>query len=143
MDRFHRDDFGRVMVTLAETLREQVSDIAVEGYFSALRGCDMNDLRVAADQLAQTSKWFPKPAEWKEAARKVGGDRLRKALPPGRDETWHFGCTRCEDDGWICHVCEQIDCIKGTPDHERRMKPCPCRATNTTYQRRNQRPRVA
>jgi hypothetical protein len=138
MDPFQRDDFGRVMITLAETLREQVSDIAVEGYFSALRDVALADVAASADRLSRTSQWFPKPSEWRMAALHHKNEQVQKALPESRTEPWHSECPRCDDEGWVCSACSHIDCDKDAAAHDRRMRPCICRPSNKTYQRRNQ-----
>jgi len=95
-------------------------------YFDALKEFDLRDLEAAALDLAQTLKWFPKPAEWRTAvfARRfrLRRDRDQQLVRQGLTRKIH--CAFCQDTGW-----------KPSATDETRVRRCPCRETNPNYLR--------
>lgn len=70
-----------MMAKLAEVYREALSDLLVEAYFEALEDYELEFIEPAIQYLIRTAKWFPKPAEIREAASQFRGEARRKALP--------------------------------------------------------------
>jgi hypothetical protein len=62
-----RGDFATLMLGLGETYGEPVSDARMEIYFAALADLDLAAIRQSATAHVRTSKFFPRPAELREA----------------------------------------------------------------------------
>lgn len=62
-----REDFAALMLGLGETYGEPVSDARMEIYFAALEDVPLSSIRAAATAHVRTSKFFPRPAELREA----------------------------------------------------------------------------
>lgn len=113
-------------------------------YFQGLEDLSIAAVTSAAGQLEKTAQWFPKVAEWRQAARLQEIAQL-KALPDGREEPWQDECGACLDTGWEekrCYPgtynnCGRKKCVtQGTERHEHTyMVECSCRPTNRTYAR--------
>lgn len=71
-----RADFATLMLGLGETYGEPVSDARMEIYFAALADLDLAAIRHAATAHVRASKFFPRPAELREA---VGGSSDERA----------------------------------------------------------------
>lgn len=63
-----RDVRVRAIQMLAEVFQVEMSDLGVEGYLRALAVCPTPALTGAVDTLLRTKTFFPRPAEWLEAA---------------------------------------------------------------------------
>jgi hypothetical protein len=59
--------FGELMLGIGDTYGEPVSDVRMEIYFRALSDMSFVDVRAAADIHVRTHKFFPRPAELREA----------------------------------------------------------------------------
>jgi hypothetical protein len=155
MNTDDRPQFAQAFNRLAVACRLSSTDTdpaAKRIYFDALADLPLDLVEQAADHLAKTAKWFPKVAEWAEAARTIG---LRQvlALPEGRENPWTHECEVCEDTGW-----EERTCYPGTPVNcgHQSVNPtqccdspnstqkthtfvsrCACRDTNSTYKRKH------
>lgn len=125
-------------------------------YWEGLSELPIEAVEVAAANLAKTLGWFPKLAEWREAAKVHRSVLLDRALTPAREEPWKHECEDCEDTGWrTFHCvpgtdvnCGRPKCIKGeylhlqadgtvrVIEHDYVVR-CPCRPTNATYRRRH------
>src|SRR5262245_13750199 len=55
------------LTVLAEVFHEALSDVRLEGYWKALDDLSINEIRSASRHAARTCKFFPKPAELREA----------------------------------------------------------------------------
>jgi|SRR6185436_3972749 len=99
-------------------------------YFDALQECDVRDLEIAAVDLARSSKWFPRPAEWRAQVltRRCELRRQRDLTLVQQRPTPTIHCAACRDTG-----------MRG----EERLSPCPCRGTNPNYQRTQAMSRLA
>jgi hypothetical protein len=67
MTESDRGRFGVLMLGLGETFGEPVSDTRMEIYFRALSDFELDAIARAVDSLVRTSKFFPRPAEIREA----------------------------------------------------------------------------
>lgn len=74
-----RQEFATLLLGLGETYGEPVSDPRMEVYFRALSDLDLGDIREAANLHVRTSKFFPKPAELREAIDGSADDRAEFA----------------------------------------------------------------
>jgi hypothetical protein len=62
-----RAAFAELMLGISETFSHPVSDTVMELYFRALQDLPLEALRVAATIHVRTAKFFPRPAELREA----------------------------------------------------------------------------
>lgn len=142
-------EFGTVFTKLAFQMRWMDADaVAVKSYYEVLRDVPLEVAQASATEIARNGivddrtgerrrGYFPTAAQWYEVAQHAAKEQLRKALPAGRGEPWHFDCEGCMDTGW-----EEFDC-KGDSLCGRKkphgahayVRICPCRPTNATYQR--------
>jgi hypothetical protein len=71
-----RKGFAELLLVLAETFNEPVSDVRARAYFQALRDLELEDLTIAANQwIARKGRFFPKPAELRELLEGATEDR--------------------------------------------------------------------
>lgn len=127
----NRQPFAALMLGLGEIYGEAVSDARLEIYFAALRDLELRDIRAALDAHVRTSKWFPKPAEIREAIHgntedhaELGwiavGQLVRRFgfWNPPKDTDWPDEATRRTAldlfGGW-CGLCERLG-APGTPE---------------------------
>lgn len=140
------DDDKRAFVqafnVLAIATRLAESDATMQRvYFEGLRDLSVESVTAAAAALSKSAQFFPRVAEWRDAAR-LQAVALLKALPDGRERPWEDECGACDDTGWeprICYPgtmnnCGRRKCLTERAEH-RYMVPCSCRSTNRTYQR--------
>lgn len=73
-----RQDFAELMLGLGETYAEPVSPARMEIYFAALADLEIGDVRAAATAHVRAVKFFPRPAELREAV--LGSTDDRAAL---------------------------------------------------------------
>lgn len=99
---------GRMVAGLAEMLRESLSDAAIDGYVEALIDVPFDELREGFARVAKYSRFFPRPAEIREAV--DAANRERRVVEQDRDVPFFAPpiCARCEDNGWVC-VAERTD----------------------------------
>lgn len=71
--------FLAVMTALSETFRESVSDSRMEIYFKVLSRLTIDQVETCAAKILETSKFFPKPAEFFEVAEGSTEDRAAQA----------------------------------------------------------------
>jgi hypothetical protein len=117
--------FAACIATLALAYRTDLDDAAVELYFRALEDVPMHLLEAASVELARTSSFFPKVAEWRRAVDTIleRDHRLQPplkwqqaALPgtvlPGAIEEWR--CPDCDNTGWVYTTmqCERRVCLE-------------------------------
>lgn len=62
-----RGAFAELLLGIGETYGEPVSDARMEIYFRALDDLSLNRVREAANHHVRSSRFFPKPAELREA----------------------------------------------------------------------------
>ena len=74
-----REAFALLMTGLSETYNEPVSVARMEVYFAALADLELADVRRSATVLVRTSKFFPRPAELREAIDGSSEDRAELA----------------------------------------------------------------
>lgn len=74
-----REGFALLMLGIGETYGESVSDARMELYFAALADLELAELRAAATAHVRTSKFFPRPAELREAIDGRAEDRAELA----------------------------------------------------------------
>jgi hypothetical protein len=102
-----RAEFATLMLGLGETYGEAVSDARMEIYFAALADFEMSAIRAALNVHVRTSKFFPRPAEIREAIGGSAEDRAEVAWSavqrlvrrhgwanPPRPENWPDEATR-------------------------------------------------
>jgi hypothetical protein len=113
-------------------------------YFRALLDLDIEAVESSARDLEKKAQWFPKVAEWRQAARLAHGMRNLTLALPGevdRDRPWKEECDLCDDTGWrvlrcfpeVSMPCGVRRCKKSREHNYAVM--CECRPTNRTYQR--------
>jgi hypothetical protein len=132
------DEFATVFGRLASQLRwldHRPTDIA--NYFDALRDLPENIIHESAKRIASQAgrKFFPTTGEWREVALVYESELRRAELSSPR--TWENECNDCEDTGWNYYDCPgDVTCDRTNPHLPHSyVRPCPCRATNRTYQR--------
>jgi len=87
-----RPRFAACLGTLAEVFRTEVSGVLAGTYFDALVDLFLPDVEAGARALVRTARYFPVPAEWREAARaarearQLGGPRALPAWRSPEDE---------------------------------------------------------
>jgi hypothetical protein len=126
---------------LATATRLPLVDLTPETkrvYFDGLNDLPIEALESAAARLSKSAQWFPKVAEWREAAREIRKTTdLRAVIPGARAEDWRHECEWCEDGGWSYDNGLTLhETVMGGYKDMPRMQRCVCRATNSTYQRR-------
>lgn len=116
-----------------------VSDIAAEVFDDT------------ASRLIASLKWRPKPAEWRETAKALDGERAMTKFAEFAKQADHyraektFHCPLCQDTGWEPGLCTAADWCHRCLDRRYRIQPgpaythtfvrvCLCRATNPSYQ---------
>jgi hypothetical protein len=112
----------RMILSTAEIYSESLSDDRAMAYIEALIDVPIEDLGLGIQRHIRTSKWFPKPAELREAV-----DRERAANQPSTDIRAHLHqppiCARCDDSGWV-FVAERTNQAQPT------VKRCACYTRN-------------
>ena len=130
--------FSRLAV--AVRLPADQADAAMQRvYWDALADLPLEAVEDAARELALEAQWFPKVAEWRDAASKAKHARvLTMALPAPRTEPWAEECSSCDDSGWEPMACPGDGTCGRTKAHAKHSYavPCACIPTNRTYQRR-------
>ena len=76
MTNTDRPEFFKTIAALGEVFNTETSDFVLELYFKALCDMDIEDFKAAATTLLQESKFFPKPAEFREIAKPKGIEAL-------------------------------------------------------------------
>jgi len=96
-------------------------------YFDALKDCEFGDVQATGEDLMRTSKWFPKPAEWRQAigVRRFNTRRDRERALAGRSLSQAIHCEYCSDTGM--RVSDPSAAVE-------RLMHCECRDTNPNYQ---------
>lgn len=74
-----QEKFAVVMQTLAETYRQQVTPLMLEGYWSALGDLDEAELAAATKLSLKLCKFMPTPADIRGFVREVRANRLATA----------------------------------------------------------------
>lgn len=114
-------------------------------YFDALKGLPIAAVAGAVGGLLQTAGYgFPRTSEWHSVAEQVRIEQTLRALPPAREEPWHFECSYCSDTGWEDRECDGEHRMCGrAKTHAAHVyaSPCSCRETNATFQRHHRVPR--
>lgn len=77
-----REKFGVVMQTLAETYRQQVTPLMLEGYWAGLNDLSEGEIGACAKLAIRTCKFMPTPADIRGLVRDVRaiGSAERTAL---------------------------------------------------------------
>ena len=135
--------FNRLAVATRLSTTE-ADDAMQQIYFEGLEDLPLSAIVDAARKIEQKAQWFPKVAEWREAAKPFALSCRLKALGGAREEPWHHECQQCEDTGWwvrrcfpeVSAVCGMRSCRKAV-EHTYAVA-CPCRTTNRTYLRRRE-----
>lgn len=74
-----RQPFAELLLAIGETYGEPVSETRMEIYFRALSDLTLEDVCAAAESHVKRSKFFPKPAELREAVDGAIDDRAEIA----------------------------------------------------------------
>ena len=86
------------------------SIVAVRAYYRVLQNIEPALLQLAAEQLAATSRWFPKSSEWLKTALAIKQARLSSQ----RDMIQQLHrrgielCERCRDTGWVSDAADRV-----------------------------------
>lgn len=125
-------------LTVATRLPADHVDAAMQRiYFEGLERFPIEAVEAAAGDLATSSQWFPKLAEWSDVAERARNARALLAVKPDQ-RVWHAECESCDDTGWeilTCSGTRQCGRDKEHAAHDYAV-PCACRLTNRTYLRR-------
>jgi hypothetical protein len=135
--------FNRLAV--ATRLPSAEADAAMQQvYWNGLSSVAIESVVASANTLARSAQWFPKVAEWREAA-VTHSLHERLKLAEGREEPWRHECPVCEDTGWElrrCYPgtgknCGRRGCVRGGESRYEHgyTERCTCRPNNRTYQR--------
>ena len=124
-------------------------DVAVE-FFDALKELPLAIVDEAGRAVCKTSRFFPKPVDWLDAAYKLdrpkpGFAKERWAVMASGERVATYVCLKCNDGGfrWECGcLFEDVDgkCqTHGTGSSASRMPvtQCECRSTNPEWLSRN------
>lgn len=147
------NDKGRFMqafnkLAVAVRLPADQADAAMQRvYWEGLADLPLDAVEDSAREIGLSAQWFPKLAEWRDAAVKAKHGRvLKMALPAPRSNPWQSECETCDDTGWEVMACAGDATCGRVFEHAKHNYtiPCVCRPTNRTYQRRlaEQRERV-
>jgi hypothetical protein len=100
--------FSRCILALATALRAEIDDPTMEIYWRAVRHAPIQLLESAAEELAGTARFMPKPAEWLQAVDELLDRRARvqaiagpKGQPLLPGEIGEYQCEDCGNSGWI------------------------------------------
>lgn len=123
----------------------RVREERIELYFKTLENLPIEAIEDGAVHLARTSSWFPKTAEWHDAASEAVAMRFRQTAGKVRDEPWHTEHPECGDTGWLQQECTASSrcgreyCRRQPDDFTHTyVEPCHCRTWNRTWQRNHQ-----
>lgn len=152
MTSVDRPAFFTTFRKVARTFNKKITDDVCTDYFDALEAVPIDEIEAAADTLVKTSRYWPKPVDWLEAAQrsqKHGREFTRftppVVMPDGTTETT-FHCVQCRDTGWRPGCgCElgRLDLTKRCPEHPysrhdmpypEPLKACACRDSNQVWQ---------
>lgn len=140
-------EFGSVFGVLSLQLRALDTDEAtVRAYYEVLQKFPLDSIQRSARMFAQERdrKFFPTTAEWATAAERVFENTARQKLLSEREKPWQMECESCDDTGWLILDCPDQDCgRRHSHSPHTWARPCPCRASNRTYQRHHQVGRTA
>jgi len=136
-------DFGLVFGKLAIQLQWRDADeVSIRSYYEVLKDLPLEAIQASAAAFAKERgrKYFPPAPEWHEKASAVALEQLKAKLQPEPQRAWTVECTKCDDTGWDRYECTGDAYCGRTKPHRPHdfVKPCPCRATNRTYQRHQQ-----
>lgn len=135
--------FNRLAVALR--LPEREIDASMQQiYFDALADLPIAAVDGAVDGLARTAGYgFPRTSDWHSVAERVQVEQTLRALPPARDEPWHFECEYCSDTGWEERACDGGRMCGRSKEHPAHTfaSPCSCRNSNRTYARHHRVPK--
>lgn len=136
-----RDErFAQTITALAVATRGELDDPTIELYDRALADVPIHLLEAAAVELAKTSTFFPRPAEWRDAVDTIldRSERLKLAGPqqqqlPGEVDPEAWRCPDCDGTGWVHSMtartcdkpaCRPRDTPPGTIHHHRGVTRC-------------------
>jgi len=88
-------DFAMILAGLGEVFGEAVSPVRARLYFEALSGLTLNQVRRASEAMVRGSRFFPKPADFLEAASHVEDGHL------GPEQAWALVAALREDDSVV------------------------------------------
>lgn len=86
-----RGRFATLMLGIGETYGEPVSDARMEIYYRALADLTFDEINVAVSAHVRTQKFFPRPAELREAVDGSVDDRAELAWSAVRREVRRVG----------------------------------------------------
>ena len=86
-----RHEFTKIMFVLAETFKEPMSDLRLEGYWLGLSDLPLDNIRDAAAQAVRACKFFPRPSELREIADGSREDDTEKAWQLYKAEARRIG----------------------------------------------------
>lgn len=86
-----RGPFAQLMLGIGETYGEPVSDTRMEIYFRALSDLSLDAIRTAANVHVRSQKFFPRPAELREAIEGNMDDRAELAWAHVQNEVRRVG----------------------------------------------------
>lgn len=126
--------FREIYGVLCATFDRVFDEAQSKFYFTALKDCELADVKATALELAQTVKWFPKPAEWRQAIgiRRFNARRERERQLAQRSLTGTVHCEKCRDTG-----------MRPSDANPDRYTHCECRDENPNYQIARARQRIA
>jgi hypothetical protein len=119
-------------------------------YFEALKELPLTVVDAASHALVKSSRYFPRPVDWLEAAYKIDTPKPgfavnRWVTTAGGERTATYVCLKCNDGGfrWQCGCAfEDVDgkCAEhktGSSASRMPVTPCECRDTNPEWLMKN------
>lgn len=88
-----RQPFAELLIGIGETYGEPVSEMRMEIYFRALEDLSLDAVRSAANSHVRSSKFFPRPAELREAVSGSVDDQAELAWAHVQREVRRVGYT--------------------------------------------------
>jgi hypothetical protein len=86
-----RQKFDSILIALAEMFEQQISETRLDLYFEALRDISIEDFQKAANVVARSGRFFPKPIDFREAVHGSLDDKALQALMRLEDAVKRIG----------------------------------------------------
>lgn len=86
-----RQNFDKILIALAEIYDQKLSEERLDLYFAALKDMSLETFKEAANITAQTSRFFPKPVDFRESVSMSIEDKAAVALNQLEDAVKRYG----------------------------------------------------
>ena len=86
-----RENFDKILIAMAEIYETTLSEERLSLYFEALKDMSFEEFKAAANKVARTTRFFPKPVDFREAVSMSVDDKALQALTKLEDTMKHIG----------------------------------------------------